>query len=80
MVGHIPDSTVAVAAVSLCRSPINLVICVMRLGASAYRRCLNADRFVRMAAMLIFYFSGHRKKYAGSGADSTAPAENRPES
>lgn len=29
MVGHIPNSTVAVAALSLCSSPINLVICVM---------------------------------------------------
>lgn len=29
MVGHIPYSTVAVAAVSLCNSPLNLVICVM---------------------------------------------------
>lgn len=28
MVGHIPDSTVAVAALSLCHAPINLVVCV----------------------------------------------------
>lgn len=29
MVEHIPDSTVAVAALSLCGSPINLIICVI---------------------------------------------------
>ena len=29
MIGHIPDSTVAVAALSLCQPIINLVVCVM---------------------------------------------------
>lgn len=29
MIGHIPNSTVAVAALSLCNAPINLTVCVM---------------------------------------------------
>ncbi len=41
-----------------------ILISVLRLGAYAYRWCLNIDQFVRMAAMLFFYFSGHWKKYA----------------
>ncbi len=41
-----------------------LLISVLGMGAEAYRWCLNADQFVRMAAMLIFYFTNHWKKYA----------------
>lgn len=40
-----------------------ILISVLKMDASAYRWCLNADQFVRMTAMLIFYFSGHWKKY-----------------
>ena len=40
-----------------------ILISVMNMGAPAYRWCLNVDQFVRMTAMLIFYFSGHWKKY-----------------
>lgn len=40
-----------------------ILISVLNLGAFAYRWCLNADQFVRMFAMLIFYFSGHWKKF-----------------
>lgn len=41
-----------------------LLISVLDLGAAAYRWCLNAERFVRMSAMIIFYVSGYWKKYA----------------
>ena len=41
-----------------------ILISVLNMGAPAYRWCLNIDQFVRMTAMLIFYFSGHWKKYA----------------
>lgn len=40
-----------------------LLISVLNMGAEAYRWCLNADQFVRMTAMLIFYFTGHWKKH-----------------
>lgn len=43
-----------------------ILISVLHMGAAAYRWCLNADQFVRMAAMLIFYFTNHWKKYAES--------------
>lgn len=46
-----------------------VLISVLGMGAVAYRWCLNFDQFVRMTAMLIFYFSGHWKKYALSGKE-----------
>ena len=51
MIGHIPDSTVAVAALSLCNSPLNLVICVM----SAF--------FIGTTAVVAWHFgAGEEKK------------------
>ena len=44
-----------------------VLISVLCLGGAAYRWSLNADQFVRMTAMLIFYLSGHWKKYAEKG-------------
>ncbi len=44
-----------------------LLISVLNLGATAYRWCLNADQFVRMSAMIVFYLSGHWKRYAEVG-------------
>lgn len=41
-----------------------ILISVLHMDAAAYRWCLNLDQFVRMSAMLIFYFSGHWKKYS----------------
>lgn len=41
-----------------------LLISVFTLGAVAYRWCLNADQFVRMAAVLAFYLGNHWRKYA----------------
>ncbi len=41
-----------------------VLISVFHMDAAAYRWCLNADQFVRMSAMLIFYFSGHWKKFS----------------
>lgn len=40
-----------------------ILISVLHMDAAAYRWCLNVDQFVRMTAMLIFYLSGHWKKY-----------------
>ncbi len=39
-----------------------LLISVLGKGVYAYRWCLDADQFVRMAVMLIFYFTNHWKK------------------
>lgn len=47
--------------------PGYLLISVLEPGATAYRRCLNADRFVRMSAMIISYVSGHGKNTPKSG-------------
>lgn len=40
-----------------------LLITVLNKGVFAYRWCLNLDQFVRMTAILIFYLTGHWKKY-----------------
>lgn len=40
-----------------------LLINVLGKGAFAYKWCLDLDQFVRMSAVLIFYFSGHWKKF-----------------
>lgn len=63
MVGHMPNSTIAVAAVSLCHSPLNLVICVMNaffIGTTAtVARHYGAKEYedVRNVAWLSIGFS-----------------------
>lgn len=42
-----------------------LLITVLDKGVFAYRWCLNLDQFVRMAAVMLFYFTGHWKRFAG---------------
>lgn len=49
-----------------------ILISVLNMGASAYRWCLNADQFVRMAAMLAFYLGNHWKKYAQAEMKNTS--------
>lgn len=44
-----------------------LLISVLDLDATVYRWCLNADQFVRMSAMVIFYLSGHWENTPKSG-------------
>lgn len=39
-----------------------VLISVLGKGIYAYRWCLDADQFVRMVCMLIFYFTNHWKK------------------
>lgn len=40
-----------------------LLISVLGRGVFAYRWCLNLDQFVRMTAVLIFFLTGHWKKF-----------------
>ncbi len=69
MVEHIPDSTVAVAALSLCGSPINLIICVMNAFLSALpplwhgitarktkKKCTNQSLSIQNNAWISAYF------------------------
>ena len=54
-----------------------ILISVLNKGAYAYRWCLNADQFVRMSAVLIFYFTNHWKKYAQTESKQTPKKENK---
>lgn len=40
-----------------------LLIPVLNKGVFAYRWCLNLDQLVRMSAVLVFYFTGHWRKF-----------------
>ncbi|MCQ2471249.1 MAG: hypothetical protein MJ147_04335 [Clostridia bacterium] len=40
-----------------------ILISVLHSDAAAYRWCLNADQFIRMMAMMIFYLTNHWQKY-----------------
>ncbi len=40
-----------------------ILISVLHSDAVAYRWCLNADQFIRMIAMMIFYLTNHWQKY-----------------
>ena len=52
-----------------------LLISVLGKGVFAYRWCLNIDQFVRMTAVLIFFFTGHWKKFV-NGKNNNKPFES----
>lgn len=49
-----------------------LLISVLDRGVFAYRWCLNIDQFVRMSAVMVFYFTGHWRKFVSRKSDQKA--------